>query len=311
MKIAVLFVIISFYHSFSLSLNLKRTKPFRIVGGTIATPYEFPEMVSIQLADNRLHTCGGVLLDHTWVVTAGHCVVTKNTTELLPASRYAVVAGHYDYSKCPESYNVMNKYGCVRVRVKRIIIHDDYPKTRPINDIALIELDISLPFSKSIRPASLLGYLLDEGSIVTSVGWGENPKRNLPANERDDNSAQPESVLAKMQVPILDEEVCQKLRLKMSTDTKQICAGRDGVGICNGDSGGPIFIPGTNSNSAYLHKLVGITSQASVLPCTLENIGSNRAVYTSIPQFKDWIESQADIEIFDNIESLRLLKDNN
>ncbi|XP_071959544.1 uncharacterized protein [Antedon mediterranea] len=45
----------------------------RIVGGTDADPGKWPWIVSIQKSDGS-HICGGTLLNHTWVMTAAHCL---------------------------------------------------------------------------------------------------------------------------------------------------------------------------------------------------------------------------------------------
>lgn len=46
----------------------------RIVGGTPATIGKFPSKVSLQMASNGAHFCGGILLTMQHVLTAAHCV---------------------------------------------------------------------------------------------------------------------------------------------------------------------------------------------------------------------------------------------
>lgn len=43
----------------------------RIIGGNPTVPNQFPWMVVV-LEDNELN-CGGTLINHEWVLTAGHC----------------------------------------------------------------------------------------------------------------------------------------------------------------------------------------------------------------------------------------------
>ena len=49
----------------------------KIVGGSPATPNEFPFMVSMQLQQlmdgNYSHQCGGSIINENWVVSAAHC----------------------------------------------------------------------------------------------------------------------------------------------------------------------------------------------------------------------------------------------
>lgn len=51
----------------------------RIVGGNRTYEGEFPWQVSIRLTHPQAgkvgHWCGGVLIDHEWVVTAAHCII--------------------------------------------------------------------------------------------------------------------------------------------------------------------------------------------------------------------------------------------
>ena len=48
----------------------------RIVGGTEATPGEFPYQISFQKIgfDKSWHYCGGSIYNEYWIITAGHCV---------------------------------------------------------------------------------------------------------------------------------------------------------------------------------------------------------------------------------------------
>lgn len=45
----------------------------RIVGGSDATPGQFPYQVSLRMDD--AHICGGSIIAADWVLTAAHCVV--------------------------------------------------------------------------------------------------------------------------------------------------------------------------------------------------------------------------------------------
>ncbi|GAB1289113.1 Chymotrypsin-like elastase family member 3B [Apodemus speciosus] len=62
----------------------------RVVNGEDAVPYSWPWQVSLQYEKDGSfhHTCGGTLITPDWVMTAGHCISTSRT--------YQVVLGEYD-----------------------------------------------------------------------------------------------------------------------------------------------------------------------------------------------------------------------
>ncbi|KAL9645265.1 hypothetical protein ABK040_002465 [Willaertia magna] len=284
----------------------------RIVGGTIAGPHEFPHMVSIQDNLTLTHRCGGSLIDNRYILTAAQCLVFDNTDTPRAASYFSLVLGYSDYSQCPRTYNVFNQFGCVRLRARRVIIHEAFNPTTLLNDIGLIELETPVPFTPNIRPIALLSDLLPDGFVVTATGWGDNPKRVLPLNQRDDNSLYAQSILAKVHLPIVPERECNRqgyANYLISRETRQICAGRNFASTCASDTGGPLSIPILNTNNAYIYAVLGITSFGN--PCTLNQSGASmRSVYTSVPQFVDWILSRASgMQLYNGIESLGMVSD--
>ena len=87
------------------------SKEFRIVGGTYATQREFPFMVSLQtpLGD---HSCGGVILTASEILTAAHCCLpnTLPTGEPIPEDKIVyAAAGHVDLNKMSQTRVIQRK----------------------------------------------------------------------------------------------------------------------------------------------------------------------------------------------------------
>jgi len=68
--------------------TLARTKVspngVKIIGGTEATANEFPFLISLQTSrigtGRYKHSCGGSIYNDRFIITAAHCVATRNIT---------------------------------------------------------------------------------------------------------------------------------------------------------------------------------------------------------------------------------------
>ncbi|XP_074740397.1 ovochymase-2 isoform X3 [Strix uralensis] len=236
----------------------------RIIGGEEAVPYSWPWQVSVQISDE--HICGGAVLAKEWVVTAAHCLNSKE----LYRDLWMVVTGLHDLAE--QEYRQKRS-------VKRYIIHPSFNKTTMDSDIALLQLAEPLEFNPYVGPVCLPAKeeAVQPSRVCVITGWG--------AHEADREKGRK---LHQLEVPILVLDTCQSYYINLPSKVTQrmICAGfplEEGKDSCTGDSGGPLVCPSEDNSGFYT--LHGITSWG--LGCGEK---SYPGVYTNVGVFVDWIK---------------------
>lgn len=245
----------------------KAFKVSRIVGGQDAAEGEFPWQVSLHIK-NIAHVCGASIISERWIVTAAHCVQDD------PKIRYSQPGTWEAYLGL---HSQKSKQNAVRRNIKQVIPHQYYNTYTFDNDIALMELDLPVTFSDTIRPVCLPAAA-DEfpaGSTVTITGWGATREGGSAAN-----------VLQKAQVRVINSTVCNKLMNNQIT-SRMTCAGvlTGGVDACQGDSGGPMI--------SYMNErmyLAGVVSWGD--GCARRD---KPGIYTAVPKFRGWIKEKTGV----------------
>ncbi|KAM5161443.1 chymotrypsin-like elastase family member 3B [Callospermophilus lateralis] len=237
----------------------------RVVNGEDAAPYSWPWQVSLQYEKNGAfhHTCGGSLIAPDWVLTAGHCISSSLT--------YQVVLGEYDQGveEGPEQV--------IPINPGDTFVHPKWNSNCVAcgNDIALVKLSRSAQLGDTVQLASLppAGDILPNETPCYISGWGRL-YTNGPLPDK----------LQQALLPVVDYQHCSQWDWwGFSVKRTMVCAGGDIRSGCNGDSGGPLNCP-TEDGSWQVH---GVTSFVSAYGC---NTLKKPTVFTRVSAFNEWIE---------------------
>lgn len=231
----------------------------RIVGGSDASPGDWPWQVSLQF--QGLHLCGGSIITPYWIVTAAHCVEGS----LSSASQWTVYAGYVSQIQLPSGY-----------LVEKIISRPDYVSKTKNNDLALMKLKTPVTLSDLVKPVCLPNYgmMWEAPRPCWISGWGATNEGGQASN-----------TLRAATVNLIDSPTCNQGSVYNGAITpSMICAGylAGKIDSCQGDSGGPLV---TYINSLWW--LVGDTSWGT--GCAARN---RPGVYGNITLFVDWIYLQ-------------------
>lgn len=204
-----------------------------IVGGAEATPGQFPFMAQVNYMRNPNpgHSCGGVLISTTWVLSASHCFQESETREL------QVVLGAHSELKVDPSEGTRQTIQVIRKVLHPAGKYQGWGGKSP--DLILLELKHPVTVNSRVRPITIntaaeYGY----SGMTTAVGWGATCRGCY-------------------QSPVL-KFVTIGIEGKSSGG---IIAGETGSKqtICYGDSGGP-WVKGD--------RLIGITSASFSSDCS-------------------------------------------
>ncbi|XP_046446195.1 trypsin-1-like [Daphnia pulex] len=239
----------------------------KIVGGTQATPNEFPWQISLQRRgafSSYSHSCGGSVYNNYYIIDASHCV--DGVTDL---STLRVVAGEHSLAQ---------NSGYEQTRsVSSIKMHVNYNSDTFENDIALLKLSSPLDFSTGkVGPINLpaQGATIETGTTCLVTGWGTTIAGG---------GGSVSDVLRKVAVPIVSNSDCNSMYGGNYILSSMLCAGfvAGGADSCQGDSGGPLVTLNPNV-------LVGVVSWGN--GCADPGYPG---VYTRVASFTNWIKTNA------------------
>ncbi|MFI9394185.1 S1 family peptidase [Streptomyces bauhiniae] len=199
--------------------------PQPIVGGTTTTTTAYPYVMQITDASGN-QFCGGTLVSAKKVVTAAHCMVGESTSSV------RVVGGR----------TYLNGTNGTVSRVSKIWINPDYTDATRGDDVAVLTLSTSMPYTPVSYVSSSQTSVYAAGTTARILGWGTTSENGSSSNQ-----------LRTATVPIVSDSSCRSSYGSDFVQSDMVCAGltSGGVDTCQGDSGGPLIIGGV---------LAGITS---------------------------------------------------
>uniref|UniRef100_A0A182TN45 Peptidase S1 domain-containing protein n=1 Tax=Anopheles melas TaxID=34690 RepID=A0A182TN45_9DIPT len=259
----------------------------RIFGGVNTRIDEFPWIALLKYAKPNnvfgFH-CGGVLINDRYVLTASHCVNGKDIPSTWNLAE--VRLGEWDTSTAQDCEGLGDDVDCspppIDVPIEGKTPHPEYVPTsaEQYNDIALLRLQQSVPYSDFIKPICLpmqaeLKARDYVGFRMQVAGWGRT------ATARFSNVKQ------KVAVDGVSLDACNQVyqREQVLLRQSQLCAGGEaGKDSCQGDSGGPLTGIHTAGGLQYWY-LIGLVSFGPT-PC---GQAGWPGVYTKVDQYVDWI----------------------
>ncbi|XP_077630670.1 ovochymase-1, partial [Crocuta crocuta] len=236
----------------------------RTVAGEEACPHCWPWQVGVRFRGS--HQCGGAILSPTWILTAAHCVQSKNNPLF-----WTIIAGDHDRTLKEPTEQVR--------RAKHIVVHEDFDRQSSDSDIALIQLSSPLAFNSVVRPVCLPQSMepLFSSEIYAVTGWGSVSEDGSPAR-----------CLQQIRVLVLEREVCERAYCSPPGGVmeKMICAGfatSGGKDFCQGDSRGPLVCRYEKGPFVLYGIVIWGTGYAQT---------RKPGVFARVSVFVDWIQSK-------------------
>ncbi|XP_034836181.1 trypsin-1-like [Maniola hyperantus] len=247
-----------------------------VVNGEPAVTGQVPYLVSIKepiqrIGDQRIvwkNLCGGSIIAENKVLTAAHCFEGQNFYFNKNPSILRIVAGNLrtdiTHSGDTET-NVINQWR----KINKVILHKNF--NFPLNDIALVFLNVPLNFTKNVDYVITASRNSDYTRTCITAGFGR-------IGQSLKSRISPILLIARINT--LSKWKCSMIwEMNMNSF---ICSDSSISDVSRGDSGGPLVCKGTLDPKEKPNRdlLVGVVSGKNFDKTT---------IYTRVSAYKDWI----------------------
>uniref|UniRef100_A0A2H1VZM4 SFRICE_000209 n=1 Tax=Spodoptera frugiperda TaxID=7108 RepID=A0A2H1VZM4_SPOFR len=235
----------------------------RIVGGssttTLSVPYQAGIIIRINIISNSV--CGGALISDIRVLTAAHCYNDGNNV----AQSFQVILGsNFLFS------------GGTRIDTTSIAIFPGYNPWIAANDVAVLRID-KVNFSLQIQP-----IILPSGSELNSNFVGSTALASGYGITRDGDSVNLLQTISSVNLQVISNSECGNSYGHVIQNHHLCTSGAGGVGICGGDTGGPLV---TTFNNRRI--LIGIGSFTATAGCQ----AGLPSGFSRVTSFVPWIHT--------------------
>ncbi|CAH0629170.1 unnamed protein product [Chrysodeixis includens] len=225
--------------------RIRQQESMRVAGSVSSYKGEHPFMAGliITLTTGETSVCGGSLLTHYRVLTAGRCMFDG----FVQAKQVLVVLG-----------SIKLFSGGTRLYAESVFHHPDFNATTFSNDVAMLTIPYVF-FSSHIAPI-LLPYGVKnsfEGLSSEIIGYGKR---------YESESLTTGQTLRDTYVQVVSNSFCSQIYGSSVTSDVICTSGNSGKGACGGDYGGPLILRRySGSNGQDL--LIGVISFTAAAGC--------------------------------------------
>ena len=223
----------------------------RIVGGIPAEDGSYPFMAAA-IYRHRYFSCGASLVASNVVLLAAHCA----------NSVHGILIGRYNLGR----YSANEEYFVIAEK----LVHPSFVWGNPPKyDYVLMKFrGTSKHKPVKLDDDTLTNMLQTDNEEAIILGWGQTAS----------SQAAQTMALQEGKLNLMSNESCRNQWWGSYIESNMLCAYRNGVSGCMGDSGGPLF----HTNDDNSHTLLGVVSWGSGR-CNYATVFSN------IADQSDWI----------------------
>ncbi|XP_013139848.1 PREDICTED: collagenase-like [Papilio polytes] len=235
----------------------------RIVGGSStvssAVPYQAGLIITLRVA--RQAVCGGVIIADNRILTGAHC---NNDGVSIAQSILVVVGSNLLFS------------GGTRVQMQSVVMHPGYNPRIIANDLAVLRIP-RISYTFNIQAVSL-----PSGSDLNQNFVGTTARASGYGITRDGANIGSLQSLNVVNLRVITNNECTSAFGNFIQNHHLCTSGSGGVGICGGDTGGPLVV-----TSVWRDVLIGVGSFTSSRGCQ----AGAPSGFTRVTSFVPWIIS--------------------